>query len=101
MSNSGMKNPVPYRVLNYKSKHSVSAVSASGFKNNDFRQVIGISAKSRMQHIGIGQSDVIQQISSLPYWHVKDAVYSMQKRDPAYNYWVFSATAFLTVGASN
>lgn len=100
MSNSGMKNPVPYRVLNYKSK-LWSTVSASGFENSDFRKVIGISAKSRMQHIGIGQSDVIQQMSSLPYWHVKDAVYSMQKRDPAYNYWVFSATAFLTVAASN
>jgi len=64
MINSGMKNPVPWRVLDYKSQHSVSTVSASGFKNNDFGKVIGISAKSRMQHKGIGQSDVVQQMST-------------------------------------
>ena len=45
MKNSGMKNPVPYRLLDYKSEHSVSA---PGFKNNDFSRVLGISAKSRM-----------------------------------------------------
>jgi hypothetical protein len=42
-----MKNPVPYRVLDYQSQHSVSAVSAAGFKNNDFSKVLGISAKSK------------------------------------------------------
>ena len=101
MSNSGMKNPVPYRVFDYKSKHSASTASASGFENNDFSKVIGISAKSRMLHIGIGQSDVIQLLYTLPSMHVKEAVYSMQKRDHNYNYWVFSATAFLTVDVSN
>ena len=47
LSNSGMKNPVPFRMLDYQSKHSVSAFSASGFQNNDFRKVLGISAKGK------------------------------------------------------
>ena len=51
LSNAGMKNPQPYRMLDYLSK---SSVAAPGFSNNDFSKVLGISAKSRLQHVAIG-----------------------------------------------
>ena len=40
-------------------------------------------------------------MSTTTDYALKNVVYSMQKKDSTYDYWVFSATAFLTVGASN